>query len=175
MTSNKLTLLVALLEGRMIGFEPLGERKTLDEGLTPFGALSLPYLTNETYGRPIIEREQITTSQVPLESGWCIGRSWQATKGDVVCYGHSELHAAMLCYVTSRLGNKPDVNFEFDKWRFPKRERIGYELQIEDLKAANGELLEALKAMLEVWEEDPAYGAMRADKARAAIKKAEAA
>jgi hypothetical protein len=41
------------------------------------------------------------------------------------------------------------------------------------LLATNGKLLEALKAMLEVWEEDPAYGAMHADKARATIKKAE--
>lgn len=35
------------------------------------------------------------------------------------------------------------------------------------------ELREALRAMLEVWEEDPAYGATHADKARAAISKAE--
>jgi hypothetical protein len=37
----------------------------------------------------------------------------------------------------------------------------------------NREMLEALKAMLAVWEEDPAYGAKHADKARAAIAKAE--
>jgi hypothetical protein len=41
------------------------------------------------------------------------------------------------------------------------------------LIAAAPELLEALKEMLEVWEEDHAYGATHADKARAAIAKAE--
>jgi hypothetical protein len=34
-------------------------------------------------------------------------------------------------------------------------------------------LLEALRATLEVWEEDPAYGHASAEKARAAIAKAE--
>jgi hypothetical protein len=34
-------------------------------------------------------------------------------------------------------------------------------------------LLEALKKMLEVWEEDPAYGHASAEKARAAIKAVE--
>jgi len=42
------------------------------------------------------------------------------------------------------------------------------------LIAAAPDLLEALKEMLSVWEEDdPAYGAMHADKARAAIARAE--
>jgi hypothetical protein len=45
--------------------------------------------------------------------------------------------------------------------------------ELRRLHAVNQELLEALKAMLAVWEEDPAYGAMHADKARAAIAKAE--
>jgi hypothetical protein len=45
--------------------------------------------------------------------------------------------------------------------------------ELRRLHTLNGELLEALKAMLEVWEEDPAYGATHADKARAAIAKAE--
>jgi hypothetical protein len=40
------------------------------------------------------------------------------------------------------------------------------------LIAAAPELLEALKAMLAVWEEDPAYGTDAADKARAVIAKA---
>jgi thiamine biosynthesis lipoprotein ApbE len=43
----------------------------------------------------------------------------------------------------------------------------------DELRKVNQELLEALKEMLKVWEEDPAYGAMHADKARAAIAKAE--
>ncbi len=38
--------------------------------------------------------------------------------------------------------------------------------------AAAPELLEALKEMLSAWDEDPAYGAASADKARAAIAKA---
>jgi hypothetical protein len=46
-------------------------------------------------------------------------------------------------------------------------------VELRRLHAENGELLEALKQMLEVWEEDPAYGATHADKARAAIAKAE--
>ena len=41
------------------------------------------------------------------------------------------------------------------------------------LIATAPELLEALKQMLEVWEENPAYGATHADKARAAIARAE--
>jgi hypothetical protein len=41
------------------------------------------------------------------------------------------------------------------------------------VKAQRDELLEALKEMLAVWEEDPAYGAAHAEKARAAIAKAE--
>jgi hypothetical protein len=41
------------------------------------------------------------------------------------------------------------------------------------LMAAAPDLLEALKQMLEVWEEDPAYGATHADKARAAIARVE--
>jgi len=45
--------------------------------------------------------------------------------------------------------------------------------ELRRLHALNGELLEALKAMLAVWEEDPAYGATHADKARAAIARAE--
>ena len=45
--------------------------------------------------------------------------------------------------------------------------------ELRRLRAENAELLEALKQMLEVWEEDPAYGATHADKARAAIAKAE--
>jgi hypothetical protein len=43
------------------------------------------------------------------------------------------------------------------------------------LIAAAPDLLVSLKEMLEVWEEDPAYGAMHAEKARAAIAKAEGA
>ena len=38
------------------------------------------------------------------------------------------------------------------------------------LIAAAPDLLEALKEMLSVWEEDPAYGHASAEKARAAIK-----
>jgi hypothetical protein len=45
--------------------------------------------------------------------------------------------------------------------------------ELRRLHTLNGELLEALKEMLEVWEEDPAYGATYADKARAVIAKAE--
>jgi hypothetical protein len=45
--------------------------------------------------------------------------------------------------------------------------------ELRRLHAVNGELLEALKQMLAAWEEDPAYGATHADKARAAIAKAE--
>ncbi len=45
--------------------------------------------------------------------------------------------------------------------------------ELRRLHALNGELLEALKQMLEVWEEDPAYGATHADKARAVIAKVE--
>jgi hypothetical protein len=48
-------------------------------------------------------------------------------------------------------------------------------VELRRLHALNGELLEALKAMLAVWEEDPAYGATHADKARAAIARAEGA
>ena len=47
--------------------------------------------------------------------------------------------------------------------------------ELRRLHTANAKLLEALKEMLEVWEEDPAYGAMHADKARAAIARAEKA
>jgi hypothetical protein len=43
------------------------------------------------------------------------------------------------------------------------------------LIAAAPDLLEALKEMLEVWEEDPAYGHASAEKARAAIKAVEEA
>jgi hypothetical protein len=46
-------------------------------------------------------------------------------------------------------------------------------VELRRLHAENGELLEALKQMLEVWEEDPAYGATHADKARAAIARVE--
>jgi hypothetical protein len=46
-------------------------------------------------------------------------------------------------------------------------------IELRRQHALNGELLEALKAMLAVWEEDPAYGATHADKARAAIARAE--
>jgi hypothetical protein len=45
--------------------------------------------------------------------------------------------------------------------------------ELRRLHAVNQELLDALKQMLEVWEEDPAYGATHADKARAAIARAE--
>lgn len=45
--------------------------------------------------------------------------------------------------------------------------------RIERLHSVNAELLESLKAMLKVWEEDPAYGAAHAEKARAAIARAE--
>jgi hypothetical protein len=45
--------------------------------------------------------------------------------------------------------------------------------ELRRLRAENAELLEALKQMLEVWEEDPAYGATHADKARATIARAE--
>lgn len=45
--------------------------------------------------------------------------------------------------------------------------------ELRRLHAVNQDLLEALKEMLEVWQEDPAYGATHADKARAAIAKAE--
>lgn len=44
--------------------------------------------------------------------------------------------------------------------------------ELRRLHAVNEELLEALKAMLRNWEEDPAYGGGAADKARAAIAKA---
>jgi hypothetical protein len=47
--------------------------------------------------------------------------------------------------------------------------------ELRRLHAMNEELLEALKQMLEVWEENPAYGATHADKARAAIARAEGA
>ena len=45
--------------------------------------------------------------------------------------------------------------------------------ELRRLHAVNAVLLEALKQMLSVWEEDPAYGATHADKARAAIARAE--
>jgi hypothetical protein len=45
--------------------------------------------------------------------------------------------------------------------------------ELRRLSTVNAELRDALKQMLEVWEEDPAYGATHADKARAAIAKAE--
>jgi hypothetical protein len=46
--------------------------------------------------------------------------------------------------------------------------------ELRRLHELNEELLEALKQMLEVWEEDPAYGATHAERtARAAIAKAE--
>jgi Sec-independent protein translocase protein TatA len=48
----------------------------------------------------------------------------------------------------------------------PEQEPVAHTDDVE-------ELLEALKEMLKVWEEDPAYGAMHADKARAAIARAE--
>lgn len=41
------------------------------------------------------------------------------------------------------------------------------------LEQQRDELLEALKEMLAVWEEDPAYGHASAEKARAAIAKAQ--
>ena len=44
---------------------------------------------------------------------------------------------------------------------------------VPELRAQRDALLEALKDMLEVWEEDPAYGAASAEKARAAIKAVE--
>ena len=47
-----------------------------------------------------------------------------------------------------------------------------WHIKYKELKAVNEELLEALKAMLTNWEEDPAYGSDAADKARAAIAKA---
>jgi hypothetical protein len=47
------------------------------------------------------------------------------------------------------------------------------EAQNTELDRKLADLEEALKEMLSVWEEDPAYGAKHADKARAAIKKAE--
>ena len=47
-----------------------------------------------------------------------------------------------------------------------------WHVKYKELKAVNEELLEALKAMLTNWEEDPAYGSDAADKARAAIAKA---
>jgi hypothetical protein len=56
-------------------------------------------------------------------------------------------------------------------WNTQQHDKAAAELR--RLHTLNGELLEALKEMLEVWEEDPAYGATHADKARAAIKKAE--
>ena len=45
--------------------------------------------------------------------------------------------------------------------------------ELRRLHTLNGELLEALRAVMEMWEEDPAYGATHADKARAAIARAE--
>jgi hypothetical protein len=59
----------------------------------------------------------------------------------------------------------------------------GYEIQIEDLKAANGELLEALQSLLLyvgqlemlVYRDDDAGEHEEVAKARAAIKKAEGA
>ena len=46
-------------------------------------------------------------------------------------------------------------------------------LKLAALERQRDALLEALKEMLSVWDEDPAYGAVHADKARAAIKAAE--
>ena len=48
-----------------------------------------------------------------------------------------------------------------------------YEASLWRLRRINADLMEALKEMLNVWEEDSAYGAASAEKARAAIKKAE--
>ena len=56
-------------------------------------------------------------------------------------------------------------------WNTQQHDKAAAELR--RLHAANQELLEALKEMLEIWEEDPAYGATHADKARAVIAKAE--
>ena len=56
-----------------------------------------------------------------------------------------------------------------------QRMEFNAQLQMENdsLRAQRDELLEALKEMLEVWEEDPAYGHASAEKARAAIAKAQ--
>lgn len=48
-----------------------------------------------------------------------------------------------------------------------------YEASLWRLRRINADLMEALKEMLNVWEEDSAYGAASAEKARATIKKAE--
>lgn len=45
--------------------------------------------------------------------------------------------------------------------------------QMMKMKVQRDELLDALKEMLAVWEEDPAYGHASAEKARAAIAKAQ--
>lgn len=50
---------------------------------------------------------------------------------------------------------------------------VGFEEADARLIAAAPEMLEALRAMLEVWGEDSAYGHASAEKARAAIAKVE--
>jgi len=71
------------------------------------------------------------------------------------------------------MSNQPEALSLADYLDLPHVGQHRSAAELRRLHALNGELLEALKQMLEVWEEDPAYGATHADKVRAAIAKVE--
>ena len=107
LTGAALDWAVAKCEGKAQGHPPLGERRDLAEGITPYGVkAAMHYSTNWAQGGPIIEREGICL--------WSEGYDWeakmQASSGKwLEVWGSTPLIAAMRCYVASKLGDEVEI------------------------------------------------------------------
>ena len=116
LTGAALDWAVTRCEGKAQGYPPLGERKGLDEGITPYGvAKYMHYSTDWAQGGPIIEREklQLTTDK---NGEWVCSIPYAVEIGGYRKYiftnGFTPLIAAMRCYVASKLGDEVEIPSE---------------------------------------------------------------
>lgn len=103
LTGAALDWAVTVCEGKAQGHPPLGERRDLAEGITPYGVkVAMYYSSAWSQGGPIIEREGLTLTHQ--------ADRWVAqTDADLFAYGPTPLIAAMRCYVYARLGDEIEI------------------------------------------------------------------
>ena len=95
---------VTVCEGKAQGHPPLGERRDLAEGITPYGVkVAMYYSSAWVQGGPIIEREKIAIK----ENGY--GHWFAKVGASKWMRGSTPLIAAMRCYVASKLSDEVDV------------------------------------------------------------------
>ena len=112
LTGAALDWAVAKCEGKAQGHPPLGERRDLAEGITPYGVkAAMHYSTNWAQGGPIIEREGLTIGKVTNSPNEWSAESFQddGVRVKYLRYGPTPLIAAMRCYVASKLGDEVEI------------------------------------------------------------------